>query len=710
MEPMNKDSQRTEQDALGTRELPAGALYGIHTLRAIENFDMAGRPVRPELIHAFGTVKQACIQTAHDLGYGNANTHEAMITACKEMRQGLLDAHILVDALQGGAGTSTNMAVNEVLTNRALQILGHTPGTYSVLHPIEDFNRFQSTNDTYPTAMRVAAITGIKILERSVIALQEAFEDREKDFGNVVKVGRTELQDAVLTTMGRTMSAFAEAFSRDRWRLYKCEERLRVVNLGGTAIGTGLGAPRAYIFRVTEVLRSLTGFGLARAENLVEATQNVDAFVEVSGILKTCAVNLLKVAGDLRLMSSGPDAGLGELRLPALQAGSSIMPGKVNPVMPEAVSQAAMRAMANDQALTQAAALGNLELNAFMPLIAECLLENIHLLTKACGGLSIRCVRGMAVNAERCARHVESSVATATALVEPLGYRQAGALLEESRTTGLPIATIIERQGLMTHDAFTALVAPENVMRLGSVPGGTGSTPSAPLPVPGGTGSTPSAPLPRANVTTPLSSAARVASGPPKLPSRRHPVHLPNVERKNQPVILFVTVCTHERQPLLANRDFHQMLIRAWQQADHWSVGHYLIMPDHIHLFCSPASIDAGNVNQWSAYWKGLLTRARDGFGPLALNNPEASLRLSSAARVASGPPGAEPGGTGSTPSAEHKPSGSLWQRDCWDTQLRDARHYAEKWAYVALNPVRKGLVIAPAEWPYQGEMNVLPW
>ncbi len=382
-------------------------------------------------------------------------------------------------------------------------------------------------------------------------------------------------------------------------------------------------------------------------------------------------------------MSSGPDAGFGELRLPALQAGSSIMPGKVNPVIPEAVSQAAMRVMANDQAITQAAALGNLELNAFMPLIADCLLENLELLTKACEGLAIRCVRGLVVDAERCARHVGSSVATATALVESLGYRQAGALLEESRATGLPISKIVAQQNLMTSEAFAALVAPESVMRLGSA---------------------------IESVNGDLSSAARVEAGPPGMPSRRHPAHLPNVERSNQPVIVFVTVCTHERQPLLANHDVHTMLIRAWQMADRWSVGRYLIMPDHIHLFCSPASMAAGHVNQWTAYWKGLLTRARDGFAPLAVKHSTTAECLSSEARVESGPPGGHSGGTGSTPSAEHRPSRSLWQRDCWDTQLRDARQYAEKWAYVALNPVRKGLVKTPDEWPYQGEVNVLQW
>lgn len=459
---------RIEKDALGIRELPSYALHGIHTLRATENFPIANRPVQSGLICAYGTVKLACMQTIHELKCGDDALYPAIAAACGEMSHGLLNSHILVDALQGGAGTSTNMNVNEVLTNRALQLMDRAPGDYEVLHPIRDLNRYQSTNDTYPTALRVASITGIKALEKSVTALQEAFENREKAFSDIVKVGRTELQDAVLTTMGRTMSAFAEAFSRDRWRLYKCEERLRVVNLGGTAIGTGIGAPRAYIFRVTEVLRSLTGFGLARAENMIEATQNADVFVEVSGILKTCAVNLLKAAGDIRLMASGPDAGFGELSLPPLQAGSSIMPGKINPVLPEAVSQAALRVCAHDMAITQAASLGNLELNAFMPLIADSLLDSISLLTAACDLFARLCIRGLGVNLEQCARHVGCSAATATALVEPLGYKQAEEILAESRTSGHSLADIVEQRGLMTRDAFNTLVSPESVMRLGS--------------------------------------------------------------------------------------------------------------------------------------------------------------------------------------------------------------------------------------------------
>ena len=304
---------RKERDLLGEREVPASALWGIHTLRAVENFPLSGRRVAPALIHAYGLVKQACARTNRELGSLPVREAEAIERAAAEMAEGKLDEHIPVDALQGGAGTSLNMNVNEVLANRALVLLDRQPGDYAAIDPLDHVNMHQSTNDTYPTALKVAAIASLHVLEPAVVELQEAFQRKERELADVVKVGRTEMQDAVLTTLGREMGAYAEAFTRDRWRIYKCEERLRVVNLGGTAIGTGLGAPRAYIFRVVDVLRELCGFGLARAENLVEATQNADAFVEVSGILKACATSLWKVCSDLRLLSSGPSAGLGEI-------------------------------------------------------------------------------------------------------------------------------------------------------------------------------------------------------------------------------------------------------------------------------------------------------------------------------------------------------------------------------------------------------------
>ncbi|MBP1751997.1 MAG: fumarate lyase [Geobacteraceae bacterium] len=459
---------RMEKDLLGERKVPLGALYGVHTVRSIENFPLSRRPVNPALIHAFGAVKLACARTNHELGWWDEPKAHAIEQACGEMMEGALDGHILVDALQGGAGTSTNMNVNEVLANRALRILGREPGDYAAISPLEDINLHQSTNDTYPTALKVAAIQLLRELEREVVSLLEEFQEKEKSFAHIVKIGRTQLQDAVLVTLGREMSAYAEAFGRDRWRIYKCEERLRVMNLGGTAVGTGLAAPRQYIFRVMEHLRSITGLGLARAENLIEATQNTDVFVEVSGILKACASNLLKVSSDLRLLSSGPDAGIGEIRLPPRQAGSSIMPGKVNPVIPEAVSQAAMVVMAHDQSISFACSLGNLELNAFMPLVADALLGSLDLLANACSILRKNCIAGLEADELRCRQYVESSTATVTALVDAIGYQAAQKVADEALAQGKSVRELVVEGGLLTAELFDDLVSAESVTRLGS--------------------------------------------------------------------------------------------------------------------------------------------------------------------------------------------------------------------------------------------------
>lgn len=464
------EEYRVERDMLGERRLPAAVLYGANADRARENFPLAGRPARAGLVHAFGQVKLACADANAELGVWDACTEkrEAIRRACTELAEGLLDAHIVTDALQGGAGTSLNLNVNEVIANRALQLLGARPGEYDRISPHDDINLHQSTNDVYPTALRLAAILALRGLEGTVLALQEAFQRKEKEFADVVKVGRTEYQDAALITLGREMSAYAEAFNRDRWRIYKCEERLRVVNLGGTAVGTGLAAPRQYIFRVTEILRGLTGVGFARAENLVDATQNADVFVEVSGILKAHAANLLKVSGDLRLLSSGPEAGLGELRLPPRQAGSSIMPGKVNPVIPEAAAQAAMLAMGHDHTLALACALGSLELNAFLPLVAETMLESIAVLSGACDILRRFCVEGIAADRERCAAHVASSTSLLTALVGEIGYDRAERIAAEAAASGKTVREAALESGLLTPERFAELTGPEAVCRLGA--------------------------------------------------------------------------------------------------------------------------------------------------------------------------------------------------------------------------------------------------
>jgi aspartate ammonia-lyase len=461
---------RREIDLLGEGDVPADALYGIHTARAIVNFPLSGHCVHPALIEAFGQVKLAAARTNRALGAwkGDKAKGDAIEQACIEMAKGLLNEHVVVDALQGGAGTSTNMNVNEVLANRALQILGDAPGTYTRVSPVEDINLHQSTNDAYPTALRLAAIMQLKKLDASLTKLVEAFQAKEKQFADVLKIGRTQLQDAVPVTLGREMSAYAEAFGRDRWRLYKSEERLRVVNMGGTAIGTGITAPRAYIFQVADTLREITGIGFARAENLVDATQNEDVFAEVSGLLKTCAANMIKCATDMRLIGSGPEAGIGEVRLPPRQAGSSIMPGKVNPVIPEAMTQAAVRMIGYDQEITWCVGAGNFELNAFAPLIADSLLNGIDLLTNAAKMFRENCLEGLEANVERCRKFIEGSTALATALVPEIGYSKASALAKRAKAEGKSLRQVVLEQGAMTEDRFNELTTPEALMRLGS--------------------------------------------------------------------------------------------------------------------------------------------------------------------------------------------------------------------------------------------------
>ena len=461
---------RNESDLIGTREIPVDALWGIHSLRAKENFSVTGRKPDPQLIHSYGVVKTACLTAARRCGawQSRPESADALLQAAGEVSGGILDDSIIVDALCGGAGTSLNMNVNEVITNRALQILGHTPGEYSILSPLDDANRFQSTNDTFPTALRHAAIALLRSLEQQCVTLQETFIAKEQEFADIVKIGRTEYQDAVLTTLGREMSAFAEAFGRDRWRIYKCEERLRTVSLGGTAIGTGIAAPKQYIFPVVDILCELSGFGFARAENLVEATQNTDAFVEVSGILCALAATLIKCANDLRFLSSGPHAGIGEITLPPMQSGSSIMPGKVNPVIPEAVIQNSLLVLGLHGTLTQAASSGHLELNPFIPLIADCLLQQIRLLSSAVEMLSSRCIAGITANRDICRQQVENSHAVATALLPLLGYEKMSDVIVSASKENKTVRQYVIEHDLCTSEAFEMYTSPEAVCRLGT--------------------------------------------------------------------------------------------------------------------------------------------------------------------------------------------------------------------------------------------------
>ena len=457
---------RREHDLLGERQIPADAYWGIHTLRAVENFPLNRGPIHPELIRALAQVKKACALTNMKCGLLEARLGDAIVQACDEIigvpgkDPGRWHDQFPVDALQGGAGTSSNMNANEVIANRAIEILGGTKGDYSLVHPNDHVNMSQSTNDVFPTAVRVAAITLLLPLVQAMTKLQAALQAREAEFAHILKLGRTETQDALPVTVGQAFAAWAQAIQRDWWRLYKVEERLRQVNLGGTAVGTGLNAPRRYVFMVVETLRDLTGYGVARAENMIDVTQNCDVFVEVSGLLKAAAVNFAKLAADLRLLSSGPRGGLGELKLPERQAGSSIMPGKVNPVVTEAMTQCAYQVMANDLAITLAAQAGQLELNAFIPLIAHNLFEALELLQHSAHTMVDLCLADIAVDEVRCAQLLELSTALATAVVPYVGYEVAGEIARESLHTGTPVRQILLDRKLFTPEDLDAIFAP----------------------------------------------------------------------------------------------------------------------------------------------------------------------------------------------------------------------------------------------------------
>lgn len=416
---------RTEKDFLGEKQLDDRALYGLQTARAADNFGEVSGYVSWDLIDAMVTVKKAAAMAYRKLEADQARVWDSLVLACDRILEGgeaSFRDQFPTAALQGGAGTSTNMNVNEVLANLALSILGLPAGRYDVVHPLDTVNKGQSTNDVYPTALRIAAIRRLRSLSDACAALQESLQRKEQAFDRIRKLGRTEMMDAMEVRLGEEFGSYAQAVGRDRWRLYKVEERLRQVSLGGTAVGTGTNAGRKYGFLVMETLRDLTGIGLAKAEYPMDPTQNQDVFVEVSGLLKAMAVNLMKITADLRLMASGPRGGFGELALPPLQKGSTIMPGKVNPVIPELVAQASIRVIAHDLEITTAASLGSLELNAFLPLIADAALDSLGLLTDAAGRLCRLCVDGITANEDNCLRHLLAAD-TDSALEAPvIGY------------------------------------------------------------------------------------------------------------------------------------------------------------------------------------------------------------------------------------------------------------------------------------------------
>jgi aspartate ammonia-lyase len=460
---------RREQDFLGEKEIPEDRYFGIHALRARENFPLS-LPVPRSLIRAFFAVKWACARANFEVGLLEEPAASAILKACEEGMAGRWDEEIIVPIFQGGAGTSLNMNVNEVIANRALEILGYEKGRYDVVNPFDTVNLSQSTNDVFPTALRVAALWEMEELEKAIVALQDALQKKEREFAGILKVGRTELQDAVPVTLGMEFGAWAEAIGRDRWRLWKVKERLKEVNLGGTAVGTGLNAHPRYIARAITYLNEITGLPVARAMNPFENTQNLDVFSEVSGLLRTLAVNLRKITNDLRLLAMGPRAGIGEIVLPPLQEGSSIMPGKVNPVLCEYVEGIALDVLGKDVALSFAASSGQLELNHLLPFVAYFLLTMIEELRVACTVLAKNYIPLIRANEGRCRELFERSFVLATCVVPYLGHEKTSLLVLECLKTGKDFRTLLLEKGLFTEEELGIILDPTELQKPG-IPG-----------------------------------------------------------------------------------------------------------------------------------------------------------------------------------------------------------------------------------------------
>jgi aspartate ammonia-lyase len=454
---------RTEHDLIGDRQVPGDAYYGVHTLRALANFPITGTAISiyPELVQALACVKQAAALANLELGLLDDARAGAIVRACEEIRGGALLAEFVVDVIQGGAGTSTNMNANEVIANRALELLGAAKGDYARLHPLDHVNLSQSTNDVYPTAVKLALQTGIRKLLRELGALRKEFEAKAIEFSDVLKIGRTQLQDAVPMTLGQEFSTYAVMLQEDESRVAEAASLIREINLGATAIGTGINAHPEYAERVTRHLSEISGVEFIVSPNLIEATQDAGAFVQLSGVLKRVAVKLSKVCNDLRLLSSGPRAGLGEINLPAVQAGSSIMPGKVNPVIPEVVNQIAFEVIGNDITVTMAAEGGQLQLNAFEPVIAHSLFKSIAHLAAGCRTLGERCVRGITANRERARRLLDDSTALVTALNPYIGYARSSEIAKEALATGKRVYDLVLERKLLTREDLDALLRPE---------------------------------------------------------------------------------------------------------------------------------------------------------------------------------------------------------------------------------------------------------
>ena len=458
---------RTEHDLLGERQVPAECYYGIQTLRAMENFRITDIPIShyPVFIRSLALIKKAAALANERLGFLPEELVAAITAACDDLLAGKYGDQFVVDVIQGGAGTSTNMNANEVIANLALEKLGYPKGRYDILHPLNHVNMSQSTNDVYPTALRLTLSLKLDQLEDALQALHRSMAAKGQEFGDVIKMGRTQLQDAVPMTLGQEFDAYAVTIGEDIERVREARSLIREINMGATAIGTGLNAHPDYAELVTEILRQISGVPVSGAPNLVEATQDTGAYVQLSGVLKRVATKLSKICNDLRLLSSGPRAGLNEINLPAMAPGSSIMPGKVNPIIPEVVNQIAFDVIGNDITVTMAAAAGQLELNVMEPVIAYKLFTSIEMLGRGCRTLAERCIDGITANREVCRRQVESSIGLVTALNPVIGYEKSTEIAHEALISGRSVYEIVLEKGYLTRPELEDLLRPENMTR-----------------------------------------------------------------------------------------------------------------------------------------------------------------------------------------------------------------------------------------------------
>ena len=464
---MEKSQYRSEHDSVGEKAVPKDVYYGVQSLRAAENFHITGLTMHPEIINSIAEIKMASAITNYEIGLLDKKVAHAIVRACDEIVSGKLHEAFIVDPIQGGAGTSLNMNANEVIANRAIELLGGKKGDYSLVNPNDHVNYGQSTNDVFPSAGKMAVLKLLVRAQRELERLQKALEEKADEFDDVIKMGRTQLQDAVPIRLGQEFRAYGEAILRDIARFERAKDEMRCLNMGGTAVGTGINADEQYLKRIVPTLSRVSGLSLVQAFDLIDATQNLDEFVAVSGAVKTCAVNLSKMSNDLRLMSSGPRCGLGEINLPARQNGSSIMPGKVNPVIPEVVNQVAFNIIGNDMTVTMAVEAGQLELNAFEPIIFYNLIQSVETLTYAVHTLVDNCIVGITANRDRCRDMVEHSVGIITAICPHVGYEKAAEVAKEAISTGASVRSLLLEKGLLDKEALDRILDPYSMTEPG---------------------------------------------------------------------------------------------------------------------------------------------------------------------------------------------------------------------------------------------------